>query len=418
MREEIYKKGINDNKYKNYKEKIFSRTLKLSPNYSHIIKNIVSNYTETAEGYKGFLLQNLNLLVQLFSESKSENLRILKALLADFERVFVTWNKTKVPKEYMPQVLYSFGAVSFEIKSGKYEKIENGYLSAKNEARKKYSSFNSHGSDLFALYSWIKVGVWNEDEFISEIKSKYCPNKPTHDEKFLLYNFWELQQEDIDRGLPVALDNAYKGELSRDDLISLLTKIHALKEYNIKISCEIDYSKIESGLEIRKNRIKLGEATEPAKRTFATKDQIDSEAVKINDIIEAMDEFITATENRNKYIAYLLQQNENLHSYSFKGVVLSSFDDNLLNLFIEKYMGGNNHLKRELALSLINLNFGDIKYSDKNEMSKSIINFRELADTLDQINKNEPDQMSIAINNCFIKEINKKILLLEEMLQK
>jgi flagellar biosynthesis regulator FlaF len=413
--EKISEKDTDNNQYQLYKEKLITRTLKLSPNYGQIINNIVNNYNETTKGYKSFLQHNSDLLVKLFCDSHSENIRTLKTLLIDFERIFVTWDKTDVSKEYMSYVLYSFGAVSFEFKSGNYNKSEYGYLFADNEVKKKYSLFNSLGSNLISLRLWITDGLWNEDEFISEIKGKYCPDLLTHDQKFILYDFWDLQQEDIDQGLPVAVDNAYKGELSRDDLISLLKKIHALRENNIKIPCNIDYSKIESGLEIRKNRIRSGTIIEPAKRTFTTDDQIDTEAVSINHGIEAIDDLLHATSNRTKYITYL-QHKENIQRYDIKGIAISSFDDNLLHIFIEEYRVSDNSSKRELALSLIGLNFADDRYSSNNEIAISIANLTALSDTLDQISKNESDQISIAINMSFVKEIKQLISRLKETL--
>lgn len=411
----ISEKGIDDDQYPIYKEKLITRTLKLSPEYAQIIKNIVQNYNETISGYNSFLQDNLDLLVQLFFESHAENIRTMKSLLIDFERVFGAWDRTDVSKEYMPDVLYSFGAVSFEFKSGNYNKSKYGYLLADGEMKKKYDLFNRLGSNLSSTRYWITEGLWSEEEFCSEIKIKYCPELLTYDRKFILYNFWDLQQEDIDQGLPVAVENAYKGELSRDDLISLLQKIHALKEYNIIIPCDIDYKKIEAGFEIRKNKIIEGTIIEPKKRTFTENHQIDSEAVSLNHRIEAMDEWLYAFNNKTKFTAYL-QRKDNISRYDIKNFVVSSFDDDLLMLFIDSYLSGDNSSKRELALSLLSLNFADTKYSSKPEVAITVKNFKLLIEAFDQNKTKEIDQMSMAISRSFINELNKKVTELEKIL--
>ena len=64
--------------------------------------------------------------------------------------------------------------------------------------------------------------------FIKELEDRYSETEEPPVVRFLHYYFWSLQQADIDEGLPQALNFAYDGELSRDNLISLLTKIHYL----------------------------------------------------------------------------------------------------------------------------------------------------------------------------------------------
>ena len=54
---------INSKEYSEFKEKLISRTVKLSADYKSIIKNICENYTETEHGYGDFLAQNTGLLI-------------------------------------------------------------------------------------------------------------------------------------------------------------------------------------------------------------------------------------------------------------------------------------------------------------------------------------------------------------------
>lgn len=104
-----------------------------------------------------------------------------------------------------------------------------------------------------ACQDWILNNVWSKENFISEINKTFKVQSYTADEKFMYFNLWDLEQKDIENGLPKVIENAYNGKLTRDQLINLLQKIHYLKISSLSLPCDVDYSKIESGFEIRKN---------------------------------------------------------------------------------------------------------------------------------------------------------------------
>lgn len=75
-------------KYTLFKEKVIQRTLKYIPDYSFIITEIVKDYDEMREGYQDFLLDNIKTIITVFSESGYDNLRSLKSVIIDFERIY------------------------------------------------------------------------------------------------------------------------------------------------------------------------------------------------------------------------------------------------------------------------------------------------------------------------------------------
>ena len=79
---------ISNENYGEFKEKVISRTIKLSSDFDVIIDAIVSEYKETANGYAVFLKENLCMLLQVFHESGQGNLRTFKSFILDFERVY------------------------------------------------------------------------------------------------------------------------------------------------------------------------------------------------------------------------------------------------------------------------------------------------------------------------------------------
>ena len=78
---------IDEEAYKEFKEKVISHTIKIAANYSEIIQCIVRDYKETVVGYCTFLEKHQDTIKEIFGESKSDNLRTFKIWLTDFERV-------------------------------------------------------------------------------------------------------------------------------------------------------------------------------------------------------------------------------------------------------------------------------------------------------------------------------------------
>ena len=112
---------VNHSDYKEFKEKLVARTVRLLTDYNSVIRSIVVNYAETTQGYCLFLKRQLPLIEELFSESHTENLRSLKSLFFDFERVFTAWKDANIPTDHLSKVFYNFGAMLFTIKSGNYQ---------------------------------------------------------------------------------------------------------------------------------------------------------------------------------------------------------------------------------------------------------------------------------------------------------
>lgn len=274
---------IGDEGYKEYKEKLISRTIRMSADYYLLIDNIVRNYNEANEGYKDFLIENVDLLKQVFSESKTSNIRTFKCILADFERVYAAWKETDAPADNMKWALYTFGVEVFLSKTPKTEDIEskksNPLIIAQEE--KQYAYKGKNRSDFSSFSQWINHGIWDEESFRNELISKYLETNKTPLYRFLNYDFWDLQQNDIDEGLPQAVQLAYKGELSKDQLISVIAKVHALKEYDIALPVDIDYHKIEAGFDKRFDEIKSGWITEQKSHKFIEKSRVDKEAVDL-----------------------------------------------------------------------------------------------------------------------------------------
>ena len=394
---------IKKDEYKEYKEKLISRTIRMSADYELLITSLIDNYSETAEGYKMFLSENKDLLYQVFVESRSDNLRTLKTAIADFERIYTAWVETNTPTENMKWALYTFTAEMFISKDTTEKSSEEskdtafGYY---EEEAPQYLYKWKMDSSFAAFDKWIKNGIWEKDTFVKELENKYSKKEITPLEKFLRWYIFSLEQKDIDEGLPIAVQSAYKGELSSQDLIVLLEKIHILNQNSIKLPCDVDYKMIENGLDKRIAEIKNGNIDEPPCRMYALENQVDEEAVMINKKIENIERQIKAWEYRRDYINYI---NGNTMKYSFYECCIDEFDDELFSNFKTQYSLASNEKKNELANSLLRLRFNTHYFSDNNNIETTRNNFKKMINWLEQ--QKSDDCITTVINKLFASEL-------------
>lgn len=400
---------ISKSDYSEYKEKLISRTLYMSADYESIIENIVHNYKEVSNGYQSFLVDNISLLKSVFFESDTFNIRILKSILADFERVYTAWKKSGITTDYMKFALYTFGAEVYLSKAHKKdekssEKQEFTFFT--NEKEEQYPNKGKHRSSFSSIRHWMKFGAWDEDRFTKELRQKYSEKDETPLYRFLTYRFWDLQQKDIDEGLPQAVALAYNGELSKDQMISLIGKIHALKENNITIPVTVDYQKMEKGLDKRLIKIQNGDIEEPNSHTFIKESDVDEKAKDLHNALEKFDNRIVAAKNKEKFKFYI-NGDEPIPSYSLKHLYLEEFDDDLLCLFKSKYSLSDNTTRRKMALALLDSSFYYPEYSTTENQQHTKENFEKLINYLKSLD--DTDSIAKLINKSFIENVSKKI---------
>lgn len=409
---------IKDNSYNDIKEKLISRTIHMSLNIEHIVGNLISSYEESAKNYKMFLQTHSSIIHKIFVDSQSENIRSLKSILIDFERVYAAWKSTDVPMDGNSEhILYQFGAVEFEYKAGNFVNSTVCYTlhvdGDTDKSDKKKAIENKYISDTFkglltSLSMWIVDGEWDETFFVEEIRKRYLKEAFPPEQRFTNWRFWDLQQDDIDIGMPIILQKAYNGEASRDELIALLQKTHAMKKYDISLPCDVDYTMIEAGFEKRKNGIRAGKISEPKRHTFSEKSQLDSEAYEVYDKIELMDDQLYAWKNRDFFIAYLNDEDK-ISYYDLKGRYLESFDDELFKLFFKKYIAATNSKKREMCQALDDIYFDNQQYSKKCDLEVTAKNLKLLIENIKSTILTDTDKMSNAISTLFIELLINKV---------
>ena len=404
---------IEGDEYKGFKEKLISRTVKVRADFANAIWHIINNYKETVQGYKDFLGNNIGAISILFIESRTDNIRSFKSFLMDFERVYQAWVQSGIPTEYMPEVMYAFGAVLFEYKNNSYRENEKyGYLLADGEIKKKYSDCKSEYM-LNSLQKWIVTGDWNKKAFIKEITDRFGATERAPDQIFLYHDFWDLTQEEVFDGVPVALQKAYEGRLGRDELIHLLQRTFMLEKYGISTSMQIDYEKVSKGIDRREAMMKSGEITDDANGTFILPEVLKEmvpEAREIYYRIERLEERYEAWNNRRSFIAFMKKQKTKRHE--LKHLCIISFDDELLGIFFEAYKCGGNGHKRELILALKDFVYNDKGVSSAEDVKQTITNFSKLETMIRNLLDSEQD----AIARVNVSETLKALVDLRETL--
>lgn len=120
--------------YKDIKEKLIGKTFSIN----HAIDDVLSNYISdiSKRHHKQFQDENLNIIKSTFSESRSENLRILRQIILDFDRIYQKLSdEAKNNQKALEALLKTLVFLSIELKSNSFTSEEIfGVL-------KKYSEF-------------------------------------------------------------------------------------------------------------------------------------------------------------------------------------------------------------------------------------------------------------------------------------
>ena len=185
-------------------------------NKNNMTPNFINTFTHKLKrGIKGFIQQD-NIFEDLGFDLNELDMSTMPTEDSEFDSTM----------DDIENVLYKFCAIMFETKAGIYGKISlTGYrihLSGADEEKEtqRRAIIDKYLPETFdyvfsSVSSWIVEGEWDEDGFIQEIKRRYVKEAISHEQKFLNYHFWDLQQEDIDEGMPAVVQKANDGNPSK-----------------------------------------------------------------------------------------------------------------------------------------------------------------------------------------------------------
>lgn len=250
-------------------------------------------------------------------------------------------------------------------------------------------------------------GKWDKKGLIQELSQTFVSVNISSEQKFLNYSFWDLEQININEGMPPIVKKAYNGELTMDSLITLLQKIHLLKTNNIDLPCKTEYSKIRKGFEIRKEKIKNGTISEPKRRKFAELESLDKEAIPLYKDIQEINDLLYLWDNRRDFLSFIKNEGK-MSAHNLKDKCIDCFDTELLNTFYNCYISSSNSFKRELSWAITGIAYSQYNSFTPAKQKETIKNLKILTEKINnQIDKK--DSISKVIDMHVVDSLNKKI---------
>lgn len=278
--EEKINNNKENSKYSELKEKIVQRTIYYSPDYSTIVSNIIeSTIYETdkiAKDYKAFLKENREGISELFSgpviESNQQisqkrfeistqghengkngesstyrphNIRSLKCALQDFKRIYILPTDHQVDNK--KKWLFTYISYVLCFRSGWIP--QNTDIVFDSKISELYFGFYDNRYITNGIKQWVKSGEWNQTIIDKEFVYIIDRDKAVEPvDKVRMGCLLDLDEDDLQSGFPLLLDNAYSGELELDDYVNLICNSILGRRYSIPIP-DIDWGKIRIGID-------------------------------------------------------------------------------------------------------------------------------------------------------------------------
>ena len=422
--------------YSEFKEKVIFQTLEFEVAYSVIIGAMISSYKESVAGYVYFLHCNADIIKQVFIESGYNNLRSIKTMLANFERVYSAIIEAEVPQEYTVKILYNFCIGSFETKPkiqsskgdhGIGEFVEK-YTSGIGNTNRFKEKYDGEGISIYSLQQWIETGRYEEKAVISEMKNIFSPKQISDKNKVLHWAIFDLDYPTTVKGLKEALSDAYDGKLDGMDYVGLIDRLQYYRLYEFPIDF-VDYKKLSEGIDKYEERLKKDGINEDEK-VFISNDIVlraNEDTEPLLDKLGYIGNNYPVWEAKIKFMRAIQSKERRLYALDVHW--LEVFDDELLTAFMREYNESNNAQKREMSQYLLNLDFiYEFDFSNtSNQFEKkmkesaiktSIINFGKLQEEVKSQAEHETDFITKMILNEFSGNISEKMRQLEDGLEK
>ncbi|MFJ7308825.1 P-loop NTPase fold protein [Peribacillus frigoritolerans] len=231
LEEKIFNLFDKTTEYKRIKEKLIGKTLTYMIDSNILIENILDQITNS--DLMKFLKINSNTILQLFKDSGTDNIRVLKQALDDFEQIFINYKNgySHLGEDLLLNILRFTLASSFEIKTGargneEFELLDSNedYLLALSMSsfseikgngflvyfkRKYYNQGSQYTNTIFFKFveNLVRKGIFDQELFEKEmglhIKVERDDTPP--DILFLRDGFWYINDDDF----PTILNETY-----------------------------------------------------------------------------------------------------------------------------------------------------------------------------------------------------------------
>lgn len=426
---------INDPiKFKEYKEKVVYKTIKLEQNIKYVLTAFINEFDSKSSEYQRYLLDHCQHVIQVFDTSTYNNFRSLRTAINDFNKIYSLFiKKTKFSKYHKFEqheekallfLLKQFFAFVMEVSACEdiYSHFFDMFTSPIDENEdgssgvEKYSPENipeyvsKYEQEVFdynfapkAIVEWIAKGIYNEeaiDKCIDAYIEKYKPHEITDLELFLSTRIECLDSiNNFNNGYTEALQRAYAGDLTSEQYLSLLHQIRDAKEFELTLPEEPNYDEMTIGFKMkdRSNEEKPvlgGFSGWSEKAALDLKKEIDASIRN-----RAMNK--RSKDYYNKCLGYFRRCNtdDTIH-FTYGERIELEFNDELMEAVFNAFKIASNRKRREIAHSFLNIQFSN--YKDKVLPNKLIQRLNNLK------NNDITDPIEIVNLDVFIKEIRQR----------
>ena len=412
--------------YKEFKEKIVFSTIKLETNYDAIIDNVIKEYQETIvdSNYKEYLVLKASTIKQVFYESKYNNIRTVKKIIVAFERVFNLWS-TDLDIGYLENILYTFSADMYEnaagnLCRGKYDNIKF----RKADTSKKYSRYGQYNSNIDLLKDWILKGVWDSDKLKEEFFERFNPKEFSDRDKFFNCAIWDLDDTTMQNGYKEALEDAYNGNCAGGRSYEwLINRYESLIQNGLILQPELDYEKLEQGLDKQIVKIKSGENEGDWREFFIPSDDL-KKAKENNSIhykllkkMEYASNALVLWDNQRILLDCLKRDSLNFYEIS-KRNRLEKLEKELCDAILDNYKCKDNSGKTDLIDFFEQLNLVDIYTMNpitKERVEETLENLDYLKNQIDQLIGIETGMITKWVHVRFLQVIENKVETISQM---
>lgn len=363
--------------YNKIKEKVIGRTLSYSPNHTEVVKLLIDT-VENGECQK-VLSEYKNLIEEVFLSSSTNNIRILKQTIMDFEMIYskIQESYEDLNEQIIINVLYVTLAIGFEIRSGakgndilegiksKLEYSNIMQLRKKEDVRweyltsleSKYASENRNLIFFKFVEIFIRKGIFDIELFKGEINNmqESIDNKDIDCSLFINSEFRYYSDDEFQELSNLTYEKLLKGEINLYSYYAAYKCYEKLINHKL-INKNVDELKndILNGIEEAKKKAKFNDKLELAFTLVSNSDDNETHKLILNEINLKTDELRLEKEREDVFELFKLVE-EDIHKFvdimetdKQNVPVFNLLDDKVLISAISQLKNINLHFFNEL----------------------------------------------------------------------
>lgn len=253
------------------------------------------------------------------------------------------------------------------------------------------------------ITEWIKTGEWDDETINSELD--YFIQRDTAitpEEKVRSNRLLDLEEDDIEKGFPKVIEEAYNGELDLNEYVYLICNCSIARGINLDLPT-IDWDKVCKGIDIKINdmiKSKEKKCSSNAIIEHKDKEKFINGEWKAYQLIEdfRFNDVLTCSVNRNYYLDELKKDPIETLLKS-KGLKLNTFDIEMAKTTFDVFRNLKNFDKTNFIScfdDLWNFNIGRNEF----DVKKDDDGFLELKNMLVNLSKENEDKKHFVSKNC------------------